>query len=72
MSTATARCSGDGKGVPIGIGLSSSASCLPVNTASTPSIASAALVSIDLMRPCATSLRLKAMCCSPAIFTSST
>ena len=37
---ATARCSGDGNGVPIGIGARNSAICLPVNTASTPSIAS--------------------------------
>ena len=47
-------------------------SAAPVNTASTPSIASAALVSIDTMRPCAMSLRLNAMCCMPTIFTSST
>ena len=33
--------------MPIGIGARNSAICAPVNTASTPSIASAALVSID-------------------------
>ena len=40
-------------------------------TDSTPSIASAALVSMDRIRPCATSLRLKVRCCMPAISTSS-
>src|SRR6476469_6820524 len=35
VSTATARCSGDGNGVPIGIGGRNSAISAPVNTAST-------------------------------------
>ena len=56
----------------MGIGSRNSAICAPVNTASTPSIASAALVSIERMRPWATSLRLKAACRRPKIFTSST
>ena len=51
--------------MPIGIGASISAICAPVNTASTPSIASAALTSMERMRPCATSLRLNARCCMP-------
>ena len=69
---ATARCGGDGNGVPIGIGASISAMSAPVNTASTPSIAAAAETSIERMRPCATSLRLKARCSMPTILTSST
>ena len=44
----------------------------PVKTASTPSIAAAALTSMERIRPCGMSLRLKARCCRPAIFTSST
>ena len=72
VSTATARCSGEGNGVPIGIGANISAICFPVNTASTPSIASAALVSMEMMRPCAISLRLKTMCCMPTSAMSST
>ena len=35
-------------------------------------VAHGRITSIDVMRPCATSLRLKARCCIPTIFTSST
>ena len=56
----------------MGMGSRNPAICAPVNTASTPSIASAALVSIERMRPWATSLRLNAAWRMPTIFTSST
>ena len=58
--------------MPIGIGARNSAFSAPVNTASTPSIAFAALVSMERMRPWATSLRLNAMCCMPTRAMSST
>jgi hypothetical protein len=58
--------------VPIGSGATSSAICAPVKIASTPSIVSAALVSIAMIRPWATSLRLNARCCMPLILMSST
>ena len=44
----------------------------PVYTASTPSIAAAAFVSIDVIRPWAMSLRLNAMWRMPTILMSST
>ena len=55
-----------------GIGARNSAISAPVKTASTPSIAFAALVSMERMRPCATSLRLNARCCMPTSAMSST
>src|SRR5581483_932286 len=71
-STATARCAGEGNGVMIGIGSRNCAISAPVNTASTPSMAAAALVSIETIRPCAMSLRLKPRCSMPASLMSST